>query len=252
MNLIILQHHEVNDHTARLTDNRAKHIIRVLNCVVGDRIKVGVLHDRIGFGTITALQPKYPYMVEMTVTHDSSPPPKVPLDIVLALPRPIMLRRILSQVTALGIDKVHIVNAARVEKSFWQAGVVDENAYMEHIMRGLEQAIDTIPPKIFFHRKFKPFVEDYLPGIADEYRYLVYAHPSSAKGVHHCIAPTQNKAQGKVLAALGPEGGWRDYEVEKFEEQGFCGFAMGARILKVDTAVVNIHGMIIAALEHCR
>jgi len=209
---------------------------------------VGVLHDRIGFGTITALQPKYPFMVEMTVTHDSPPPPKVPLDIVLALPRPIMLRRILSQVTALGVGKVHIVNAARVEKSFWQAGLVDEDAYMAYVISGLEQAIDTIPPKIFFHRKFKPFVEDYLPGIADHYHYLVYAHPSSARGVHLCIGP----AQGKVLVAVGPEGGWLDYELDKFEEQGFCGFAMGARILKVDTAVVNIHGMIMAELEHCR
>lgn len=248
MNLIILQQHELSDHKARLTDDRAKHIVRVLNCVVGDRIKVGVVHDRIGFGTITALQPKYPFMVEMEVTRDSPPPPKVPLDIVLALPRPIMLRRILSQATALGIGTMHIVNAARVEKSFWRAGVVDEDAYMAHVIHGLEQAIDTIPPKIFFHRKFKPFVEDYVAGLANQYRYLVYAHPSSARRVQHCIGPTQ----GKVLAAVGPEGGWLDYELDKFEEQGFCGFGMGARILKVDTAVVNMHGMIMAELEGCR
>ncbi|MFN2353987.1 MAG: 16S rRNA (uracil(1498)-N(3))-methyltransferase [Desulfopila sp.] len=248
MNVILLQQHELNGRKARLTDNRAKHIVRVLHCVVGDRVKVGVLHDRIGFATITALQPKYPFMVEIEVTHDSHPPPKVPLDIVLALPRPIMLRRILSQATALGVGKVHIVNAARVEKSFWQAGVVEEDGYMEHVMHGLEQAIDTIPPKIFFHRKFKPFVEEYVPGVADQYRYLVYAHPSSARSVRHCIGPTQ----GKVLAAVGPEGGWLEYELDKFEEQGFCGFGMGVRILKVDTAVVNMHGMIVAQLAGCR
>lgn len=57
---------------------------------------------------------------------------------------------------------------------------------------------------------------------------------------------------GRILVAVGPEGGWVDYEIEKFEEYGLRGFSLGTRILKVDTAVVNIHGRLMAEVERWR
>ena len=41
-------------------------------------------------------------------------------------------------------------------------------------------------------------------------------------------------------ADRGPEGGWNDFELDMFVDQGFIPFTMGKRILHVDTATVAL------------
>jgi RsmE family RNA methyltransferase len=41
--------------------------------------------------------------------------------------------------------------------------------------------------------------------------------------------------------AVGPEGGWVDFEIDKFIEQSFVPISMGGeRVLRTDTAVVAL------------
>ena len=245
MNLIILDENELNDNTVRLSDHRAKHIVKILRCEVGDSVKIGILHGKIGVGKITLLHKKYPFMVEIETVFRSCPPEKVPLDLILALPRPIMMRRIFSQIASLGIGTIYIINAARVEKSFWESGIITPDEYMEHLRHGLEQAVDTVPPVVKFYRKFRPFIEDQLPEIKHKYSDLLIAHPETEKNLHQRVDADSKK----LLIGIGPEGGWVDFEVEKFLEQGFSCFNLGRRILKVDTAVINIHGRVMSEFE---
>jgi 16S rRNA (uracil1498-N3)-methyltransferase len=246
MNLIIVNENELRDNAIRLTDHRAKHIVKVLRCELGDNIRIGILDGKIGVGTITCIAKKFPFMVEIDIVFSSSPPEKVSLDFILALPRPIMMRRIFSQVTALGIGTIHIINAARVEKSFWDAGIINQDEYMEHLVHGLEQAVDTVPPAVHFYKRFRLFIDDTLAEIKSDYSDLLIAHPGAEKMLHEHFSAHSKK----VLVAIGPEGGWVDFEVEKFLGHGFSCFSLGPRILKVDTAVVNIHGRVMNELEH--
>jgi len=246
MNVVLIHESEIIDQTSvTLKDYRAKHLVKVLKGEVGDSLRVGVLDGDLGSGKILKIQKKYPFSVELQLEFVTKPPDKAPIDLILALPRPIMFRRILSQATALGVGTLHVINAARVEKSFWDAGLIEENQYMEHIIHGLEQAVDTIPPKIIFHRRFKPFIEDFVPQVSQNYGCMLVAHPADSAKLHEVVAC----AEEKILVAIGPEGGWVDYEEDKFREASFHGFTLGKRILKVDTAVINIHGRIMALLE---
>lgn len=246
MNIILLRKDDsIKGGRVILTDYRAKHIVKVLGSRVGDILRVGRINGRMGQGSVLALKRKFPFAVEIDVTLDCDPPPKSPIDLILALPRPIMLRRIFSQAASLGVENIHILHARRVEKSFWDAGLIDESEYNEHLIHGLEQAVDTVLPRVVFHRRFKPFIEDYLPEIENNYDNLLLAHPRHRKKVSEII----DSAEGKTLVAIGPEGGWVDYEETKFESASFRGFTLGERILKVDTAVINIHGRIMAILE---
>jgi RsmE family RNA methyltransferase len=247
MNIILVSEHEVSEGKVHLEDHRAKHIAKILRSEVGDTIKIGIINGKIGTGKVLGVTRKFPFVVELTGEFDTVPPPKNPVDLLLALPRPIMLRRIFSQIASLGVETLHIVNAGRVEKSFWEAGLVEPQEYMQHLLHGLEQSVDTVPPKIFFHRCFKPFIEESFPLISNEYKYLLYAHPGGRRRLGQVLGPDS----GKILLAIGPEGGWVDYETAKFEEYGFAGFSIGPRILKVDTAVVNIHGRVMAEIERC-
>jgi RsmE family RNA methyltransferase len=245
MNIILVQAEEIQGNCVHLSDHRAEHIIKVLRADVGARVKVGCIDGALGDGYVISLKKKYPFHVELNIDLAKSQRPKPSLDLILALPRPIMLKRILSQVTALGVGTIHLVNAKRVEKSFWGASILDPEEFTVHLLQGLEQAVDTRVPKVEIHDKFKPFAEDYLPALIPEYDNAICAHPTGNMKLRDAIT----RGEGRVLLAIGPEGGWIDYEVEKFQDQQFDCCTIGDRILKVDTAVIALHSQITALRE---
>lgn len=245
MNIILAEDGEIDNHRLMLTDHRAKHIVKVLRAEVGSRVRVGLINGKMGFGTIFALKKKYPFGVEMVLDLTDPPRLQPTIDLILALPRPIMLKRILSQVTALGVGTIHLINANRVEKSFWEAGLLQPKEYRSHLLQGLEQAVDTRLPTIQIHPQFKPFVDGIVPFLAANYRYLLIAHPTGGQ----LLGDIVDSKEGRIVLAVGPEGGWVDHEVKKFREQGFACCTIGERILKVDTAVVALHARISALRE---
>lgn len=242
MNIILAEAAEVVDRQLTITDYRAEHIVKVLRSEIGDRLRVGLINGLRGVGIISALQKKYPFSVSLDLELSDPPGVLPPLDLILALPRPIMLKRILSQVTALGVGTIHLINAKRVEKSFWEAGLLQPQEYRPHLLHGLEQAVDTRMPEIRLHPKFKPFIEDFCPSLVGDYSYLLLADPA---GEHPLVDAVGDKS-GRILLAVGPEGGWVEYEVQKFREQGFLCCSIGERILKVDTAIIALHASITA------
>lgn len=244
MNIILLEPNEIQVNSVRLEDERAKHIVKVLRSVPGDRIRVGVINGNMGYGEVLDIKKKYPFQVQLRVECDHPPKTGARIDLILALPRPIMLKRILSQVTALGVGSIHLINANRVEKSFWEAGILDEREYRTHLLHGLEQAVDTIVPTITVHKRFKIFVEDYLPGYLDKYNVRICAHPEGNKKLADVV-----DSSSRVILAIGPEGGWVEYELEKFKVLDFSCCSVGERILKVDTAAVALHSRISALQE---
>lgn len=239
MNLILLEPEEI-DAAGRvvLQDRRCDHITAVLGLEPGDSVRVGIINGRIGAGTIESLTEK---QVVLSVVADLAPPPRPGIDLILAMPRPIMLKRVLSQVAAFGIDRLYLVNANRVEKSFLQASLVTGGGYEEYLRLGLEQAVDTILPRVSVHQRFRPFVEDFLPGCFGEYRYFLVAHPEAVIRLDHALGGSMN---GRVLLAIGPEGGWVDFEIACFKELGFIPVSMGPRIFRVETAVVALLGQL--------
>lgn len=243
MNIILVQAEEIQENCVHLSDHRAKHIVKVLRGEVGDRLRVGCINGDLGVGKVVSIVKKYPFSVQLVLDLNEPARPIPKLDLILALPRPIMLKRILSQITALGTGVIHLINANRVEKSFWKASLLEPQEYTEHLVQGLEQAVDTRVPQVVIHERFKPFVEDYLPEITSRYGSLICAHPQGDRTLSTVVKEGGDR---RVLLAIGPEGGWVDFEVEKFKEQNFNCCTVGDRILKVDTATIAIHAQITA------
>jgi RsmE family RNA methyltransferase len=237
MNIILIERQEIKSGEVVLTHRRAEHLVKVLQVQPGDTVRIGIIDGPKGGGTVVALGAKYPFWVELQVQFSEGVIERPPIDLLLALPRPIMLRRIFSQAAALGVGAIFITNAQRVEKSFWNATLLNAEEYRPHLLQGLEQAVDTRVPDVYIYERFKPFVEDVLPERIQEYSHLLIAHPGSSSTLKNVITTRPER----ILLAVGPEGGWIDYEIERFSECGFTSFSLGERILKVDTAVVALH-----------
>lgn len=148
------------------------HIQQVLGLQVGDDIKIGVLDGQLGRAKIAAIAEHAVTLEQMIL--DEQPPSKLPLTVVLALPRPKVLRRLIMDMTALGIRHIVLVNSYRSEKSYWQSPLLKR--LDEFVLEGLEQGVDTVLPTISLKKRFKPFVEDELPSLLQGGSGLV-AHP---------------------------------------------------------------------------
>lgn len=245
MNIILVNADEIGENRVILSGRRADHIVKILGAQVGDTLKLGVVNGRQGLGRIESIQPKHPRAVALQLVFNDECQSSPRIDLVLALPRPIMTRRILSQLTSMGTGHFYLIHARRVEKSFWDAGLLENKQYHEHLHLGLEQAVDTMLPQVSLHPRFKPFIEDVLPAVRSRYSHMLLAHPGNGQQL---AAAMQGEA-GRVLLIVGPEGGWIDYEIEKFVEQGCQKITLGSRILRVDTAAIALHARISQILE---
>ena len=227
MNLLLLEDADfVAADRAVLSGRRLKHLHEVHGAESGDSLRVGRLGGLMGRGTLLTLDEQH---AELRVELDQPPPTKLPLTLLLALPRPKMLKRVLQTVAAMGVPRLVLLNSYRVEKSFWQTPFLEPEAIREQLLLGLEQARDTVLPEVSIEKRFKPFVEDRLPAISADTLGLV-GHPGDYPACPRAV----NEA---VTLAIGPEGGWIPYEVDKLQEAGLAPVQLGERILRVETAV---------------
>ncbi|WP_443191643.1 16S rRNA (uracil(1498)-N(3))-methyltransferase [Pseudomonas indica] len=230
MNLLLLDEADfVAADRAVLRDRRLKHLHEVHRSESGDRLRVGRLGGAMGEGHLLRLTAEE---AELEVRFDQPPPAKLPLTLLLALPRPKMLRRVLQTVSAMGVPRLVLLNSYRVEKSFWQTPFLEPEAIREQLILGLEQARDTVLPEVIVEKRFKPFVEDRLPALANGTLGLV-GHPGDYPACPRAV-------EQPVTLAIGPEGGWIPYEVDKLREAGLQPVQLGERILRVETAVAAL------------
>ncbi len=230
MNIILLDKADwIDEHTALVRDHRASHIRSVLKADVGDSLRVGLLGSCRGEGLIEAIDEQG---VRLKVNTTEPPPPRHHFDIVLALPRPKMLRRILRTVAEFGVANLHLINSARVEKSFWQSPLLHPDKLNDALIAGLERSMDTLLPRIHVHKRFRPFVEDELADLcAGRPCWLADMNTSTS------LAET---APGPAVVMIGPEGGFVPFEVNLAETVIAQRVHLGGRILSVDTALTTV------------
>ncbi len=230
MNIVLFDQQDyLNAETIRLIDRRFVHLKKVLRVEEGDQLRVGLINGDMGFARVSQIDHE---SVELKPILDTPRPPPTPITLVLALSRPKMMRRIYRMVAELGIKELIVVNTQKTEKSFWQSPVVDPLYVHDYLLQGLEQAVDTQVPIISFKQRFKPFVEDELEEIVGN-RVGLVAHPGD-----YPACPIAVKEP--MVLAIGPEGGFTPYEVEKLVEQGMQSVSLGPRILRVENAVVSL------------
>ena len=234
MNRILFERDEITDGTATFGGDRAEHVLKVLHGEVGQVLKTGEIDGPIGTSVITEIAASPTPSVTVRCTHaEQSPRPWV--DLILAPPRPRVMKRLLPQLAALGVGRIFLVGAKKVEKDFWGATLLKPANYRPLLVDGLMQAGTSILPSLELRRNFRAFVRDELDAAAVGATRIV-AHPYGAVG---CAG--QGTAGGdRLLLAVGPEGGWTDDEVALLEEHGFARYSLGSRILRTDTATVAL------------
>ncbi|MBO7236707.1 MAG: 16S rRNA (uracil(1498)-N(3))-methyltransferase [Kiritimatiellae bacterium] len=236
MNRILFEKSEITDGVAEFSGERAAHIVEVLHSEVGDTVKTGELDSKIGTGVVKKIETleskdgkSYVIRLELSHTGESLQPWA---DLILAPPRPRVFKRLLPQLAAMGVGDIVLVGAKKVEKAFWGATVLKEENYRPLLVDGLMQSGTTIVPRLELRRNFVRFIREELDSLYPDSTRIV-AHPYNAE-------PIGEPPQGRLLIAIGPEGGWTDEEVELLKSKGFQCRSLGGRILRTDTATIAL------------
>jgi len=233
MNRILFEPSEIVNGLATFGGPRAEHILGVLHGEVGQILKTGEVNGLIGTSEIISIGKSGAPEITVRVNHDrASLSPWV--DLVLAPPRPRIMKRLLPQLAALGVGRIILVGAQKVEKDFWGATLLKEEIHRPLLIDGLMQAGTTALPTLETWKSFNVFLRDGLPTFSSPRR--IVAHPYGESSAADLPAPQDSR----LLLAIGPEGGWTDEEVEKLEANGFRRYSLGARILRTDTATVAL------------
>lgn len=242
MNLILLDEHDrVDASCVTLTDARAAHLLNVLRVTPGQIVRIGLLDGPLGAGTVEAVSDG---CVTLRCVFETSAPPRPRVDILLALPRPKVMRRLWAQLAALGVGQIILTNAERVERHYFDTHLITEATYRPLLIEGLQQARDTRLPVVSIHRQFRILVEDHLDRLFSDGVRLV-ADPSGTASIGSL--PTDHRRE-RVLLAIGPEGGWNSFELSLLAAHGFMLVGLGPRTLRVDTACTALLAITHASL----
>lgn len=233
MNLLLLEPEELRaDGTAQLTGRRHAHAREVLRAQEGDLLRVGVRGGSVG--TARVLE-QGEHALTLATVLDAPAPPRANLTLVLALPRPKALKRLLPALACFGLDRVVLLNAARVEKSYFEAKALEPATVSRLFDEGLEQGKDTVSPELWVRERFRPFVEDELPQLSRGAEHLLVCHPGASP-------LPRREGRARAVVAVGPEGGWVGFELELFEKAGFARAGLGERPLRTEVAVPALLG----------
>ena len=243
MNLVILEAQDMPaPGEARLSGARAAHLLHVLNVSPGRRVRVGMLDGPRGVGTVRRVGDG---TVDLQCVFEATVPSRPAIDLLLALPRPKVMRRLWAQLSALGVGQIILTNAERVERPYFDTHVLAHECYRPLLIEGLQQARDTRLPTVSIHRRFKVLVEDDLDGLFELGSRLA-AHPEADS---HAAEAVRTSRDERVLLAIGPEGGWNAFELDLLEAHRFRVVGLGPRTLRADTACLALVALAHAEMQ---
>lgn len=231
MNIVLLEAEQTQSEFWKIDNPRQiQHLSQHVQLNAGDTLKVGI---RNGERYLTEVISVSEQQIRIRPIQLEAIPAKLPVHLILALPRPKVLRRIIMDAVTLGVQRISLIHSYRVDKSYWQSPFLQQ--LDDYVTLGLEQAGDTISPEIQMYKRFKPFVEDVLPTFISDQKPAYVAHPYAEQQMPHAI-------QHSCCLIVGPEGGFIPFEVDLFKKNGCQARRLGNRILRTETAVSHILG----------
>ena len=236
MNIVLLDPRQTQTETWSISSARQlDHLKTHVDVKVGDTLKIGIKNGKRYLTEIIEISEN---LIRIKPIKEEVVPQKLPVTLIVAMPRPKVLRRLIMDSVTLGVEKIILLHSYRVDKSYWQSPFLQQ--LDQYVTLGLEQAGDTIAPTIEIYKRFKPFVEDILPSLISEESPAYVAHPYAEQTMPSAI-------EHPCTIVIGPEGGFIPYEVDLLQKNGCQAVSLGNRILRTETAVSYVLGRLFSA-----
>ena len=236
MNIVLLDPRQTESELWSITSKRQlEHLKQYIDIQVGNTLKVGI---REGLRYSTEVVEVTEQVVKLKPIQIEPVPAKLPVTLIVAMPRPKVLRRLIMDSVTLGVENIILLHSYRVDKSYWQSPFLQQ--LDQYVTLGLEQAGDTVAPKIEIYKRFKPFVEDILPSLITAEKPAYVAHPYAQSKMPFAI-------EHACTLLIGPEGGFIPYEIDLLVKNGCQAVSLGNRIIRTETVIAYSLGRLFGA-----
>ncbi len=222
----------------QFSDERFEHIRTILKKESTGSIKVAEREGKMGLAEIVSMDSK---SIVLDPNCTENPPEPLPVTLIVALPRPQSMKKVLYTATVMGVKEIYFIKTWKVDKNYWSTPQLLEEKRDKVIVEALTQTCDTVAPTIHLRKKFKSFVLDELPELMKNRETRLF-HPT-VENVEYKISPNT-----EYLYIIGPEGGFNEYEVELLTEVGALPTSLGSRIQRVEQAVASVLGFTACSL----
>lgn len=234
MNLVLITADEAEAGLAP-DDPRARHLRETVGLATGGTFHVGIENGLRGIATIRALAPKLTF----TVVWEESAQARLPLTVLVGLPRPQTAKKVLHDLASLGAARIVFFEAAKGDPGYLTSSLWKDDEWREHVIKGTEQACSTLVPEV-------TRVPSLLAALAlvDAAAWKLALDPYEATGAPEIPAPANS-----AVLAIGPERGFADEERATLREAGFAFAHLGDRILRVEAAALVGGALMLAQLR---
>jgi len=234
VNLILFEAHELGKALPR-RDERTVHLVKVLHKKAGDVFEAGLIDGGRGSGKIEKIAIDGSLTFSLDV--QGLPPPRLPIRIAVGFPRPIQVRRLLRDLSSLGVGAIDLFGTDFGEKSYRDTKLLDDGGARAALIEGAAQSRDTTIPALSVFARLEDWLQKRPWEQASKSHttpLLIAADNVRPEGAMSRMTPTKRPA----VLAIGAERGWSDRERDLFESAGFLRLSLGSRALRTETACV--------------
>lgn len=225
--------------SAFLLEEQAAHLSRVLRAQPGQQFDV-VAGDHVYRATIVSVAEN---RVEFSLGEVIEAIASLPLAVVLGIVRFERFEWAIEKLTELGVAQIIPLAAQRSEKHLVQAAAKRIERWRKIARESAQQSRRGDVPEISDAMRLPTFFasSSKLPTRA---RLLLSERENAAmlQNIRAEIAakgtPPAVEYGEKVYAAVGPEGGWTEAEINLFAEHRWQPVSLGPRILRTETAAI--------------
>ncbi|MCC5024981.1 MAG: 16S rRNA (uracil(1498)-N(3))-methyltransferase [Candidatus Synoicihabitans palmerolidicus] len=240
MNIVLFDPTEIGLPLAR-SDERCKHVLKVLRRAVGTTFDVGLINGPRGKATVEAINSEV-----LSLSFSWAPPHTVAptTQIVIGLPRPQTARDVLRDATTLGATGLDFIATARSDPNYAQSSLWTKHQWRRHVIQGAAQAFDTHVPSVTWDQSLSTVLNQHRDSGHLFIALDVYGPTAqlSQLKLSHCEQP--------VTLLVGPERGWDEADRVELAAHHIVRYSLGPRVLRTENVVLVALTLINAARDH--
>jgi 16S rRNA (uracil1498-N3)-methyltransferase len=237
MNLILFEENELT-RKLPVDDPRATHIISILHCSPGDEFDAGVVNGPRGKGIVRSHSPLY-LTLDFRFPDAGVTEKLYPVIFAAGLPRPQTARKIMREVTSLGVSALYFTCTEKGEDSYRKSRLWTKGEFRRYLIAGAEQAFSTLLPEMKLFESLPACLAAIPPG------------EKIALDNYEAVIPLRDYAftQSQTSLVIGPEKGWSAGERDLLREHGYTLAGLGHRVLRSETAAVAGIALVLAGMK---
>ncbi|MBE7411757.1 MAG: RsmE family RNA methyltransferase [Leptospiraceae bacterium] len=226
--LILEESEKIYDNYFKLIERKSSHIIQILKSKPKDTLQAGTLNRDYGLFHIEKIEDNIVYGLfrreEETVQGKTFPC----IRLFSSIQRPQTIKKILQLAATLQVEEVFFFIARKSEKSYLNSPIWNSENLNKELILGLEQGKKIHLPKIKILKNVKEVFE---------------ISNSDVKFVFHPNGQSMNLFKSQISKAesisnlIGPESGFSESELDRFQEMGFQKLSLSSSVLRTETAI---------------